>query len=564
MEFTDTDRAQLNEFANYLKFKPTFLYKCLLNSNAKITLLSCGNQSGKTGSIMRSYVDRILGFHPIAKKNIVYYECEQGHAYSPTMLPKERKCAICGAPLKLHERNSRAFRFCAETLPGQSHNTNEAGKSAEVKNTQYPELKKWLPASLIKKDITFRNPSMIIRDPYGGDDIVVEFVSYNQSVQSVAGTQRVSVGCDEAPSMDFYQEQLPRLIAEDGDIMIGYTPVDICSWLFDSLFDRARIYYRSQAVVDYLNAQFNVNVPMIDTVETGEDIAVIQTATDDNPTLKSEAIESLFATIHDPDTMAIRRYGLFKQLSGRIFKDFDYKTHFIQSDKYFPDGIPHEWVHARGVDFHPQTPWACVMMSISPTNEVFVWNELNISPERYTTREITRELALLGKDYKFRLNLIDPLAEATQKDTITIREDLNRETYNLKREGIGTGGHWQTWDTKGERGRDMIRERLKNSLSCGKPFNNRGTRHGLTENLPTLWILNNCRITADAMKNWRWEERAISSANMVKEKKNTPEQRYSHFNTTIEAIFKESSFRPAMPQMANERRYGDSYFKGRH
>ena len=40
--------------------------------------------------------------------------------------------------------------------------------SAEVKNTVYPAFKKWLPPSWIKKDITFRNLAMIIRDPNDG------------------------------------------------------------------------------------------------------------------------------------------------------------------------------------------------------------------------------------------------------------------------------------------------------------------------------------------------------------------------------------------------------------
>ena len=81
---------------------------------------------------------------------------------------------------------------------------------------------------------------MIIYDPFGGPDIIVEFVSYNQSVQAMAGVQRASIWCDEACSPDFYEEQLPRLIAEDGDIIFTYTPADRSSWLFDEFFDRAR------------------------------------------------------------------------------------------------------------------------------------------------------------------------------------------------------------------------------------------------------------------------------------------------------------------------------------
>ena len=63
------------------------------------------------------------------------------------------KCVCCGGELTKHERKSKTFRFCSETLPGQSGDGGVVGGSEEVKNTQYPEFKKWLPAFLIKKDI---------------------------------------------------------------------------------------------------------------------------------------------------------------------------------------------------------------------------------------------------------------------------------------------------------------------------------------------------------------------------------------------------------------------------
>ena len=562
-ELSTQEYAQFNDFAGRLRFIPTEHYRRLLKSEAKIILLSTGNQAGKTGSVACSIVDRIMGWHPVAKKNVVYFECSQGHTCAPLYLPSGGACQQCGEVLHIHERGSRVIRCCAETLPGQSQSTNDEGKSAEVKNTQYPELKRWLPPSLIRKDITFRNTSMIVRDPYGGEDIIIEFVSYNQSTQSVAGQQRMLIWPDEAPPIDFYQEQHPRLLAEDGDLIITYTPVDKSSWLFDELFDKARVIYRTQAVIDFFKKQYGRDVQMVEHIDSPYSIEVIQAATDDNPTLKKDVIDELFKNVDDPDDLAIRRYGIFKQLSGRIFKDFTRSIHVRGAAQYFPEGVPHEWVHARGIDYHPQTPWACVMMSISPQNEVFIWGELSMPPEKYTTREIAHELALLGKDYKFRLNLIDPLSEATRKDTVSVFEDLNRAFYQLKKDGVGLGGYWQTWDTKGERGRDSIRERLKKSLVCGRPFNNKVVKDGVTSYLPTLWVLDTCKQVAECMKSWRWEEWASPRDAAVKDKKNTPEQKWSHLNMCIEAVFKEQAFRPPVQLWSEDRTFGADHFKGR-
>lgn len=571
---TDIEKRQLNDFLGFLSFKFTWIFKQFLKCKKKVILLIYGNQAGKTGGTAVNYVMRILGLHPVACKNVLYFECEKvvrareneeempdrdKHEYSPVTLPPDMKCQ-CGETLKEHKRNSRTFRFCAETLPGQSANISEDGLSAEVRNTQYPEFKKWLPPFLIKKDITARNASMIIKDPYGGADIIVEFVSYNQSTQSVAGQQRLSIWCDESPSYEFYEEQLPRLLAEDGDIIFTYTPVDRSSWLFDEFFDKASVYCRSEAIVKYLNSKGD-KVKKTEKTDSPYNIAVMQAATDDNPTLSKAAIEDRYAHMSDPDAVAIRRYGIFKQLSGRIFKEFDYRVHFIDKEKYFPDGIPHDWVHARGIDFHPQTPWACGMISISPTNEAFIWGEMNPSPEKFTVREIAREFALIGKDYKFRLNLVDPYAEAVKKDFVSVLDDLNRNFHELKKEGIGTGGYWQSWDTKGERGRDAIKERIKNSAALGKPFNNKINKNGATEYLPTIWVLSNCKISAESMKNWRWEEWANTNMAQSKDSKNTPEQKWSHFNMVWEAVFKHPAFKPPTQRIGDSRNYSYTYFR---
>lgn len=556
----DTDKQQINEFIGFLSFKFTWIFRQFINCISNTILLIYGNQGGKTGGTAFSYVLRILGLHPIAKKNVVYFECKNGHAFGPMCFPSDLICTKCKEQLVEHKRGSRVIRFCAQTLPGQSANVSEEGVSAEVKNTQYPEFKKWLPPFLIKKDITIRNSSMIIRDPFGGQDIIVEFVSYNQSTQGTAGVQRMSIWFDESPSYEFYEEQLPRLIAEDGDMIFTYTPVDRSSWLFDEFYDKAKEYYKSEIICNYLRST-SQNVQSKEITDSPFDIAIFQAATDDNPILKKEAIDARYSHVSDPDVIAIRRYGIFKQLSGRIFKDFNYNTHFINKDKYFPDGVPHYWVHARGIDFHPQTAWACGMISLSSENEAFIWGDYNPSPEKYTTAEIAREFALMGRDYSFRLNLIDPYAEAVKKDFQSVKDDLNREFYKLRKEGIGKGGEWVSWDTKNEKGRDAIKERLKNSITCGTPFNNKVTIDGITHYLPTIWVLSNCKLSADYMKNWRWEEWANTNMGIAKEAKNTPEQRWSHFNMIWEALFKHPSFRPIQEPRGDSRDYSRSYFR---
>ena len=495
-------------FEGFWSFKPTWIFQQFINRPEKIIGLFSGNQFGKSSSVAYSYVLRILGMHPVEHKN---------------MRP---------------DNPIRTYRFASETLPSDSD-------GGEVKNTQYPEFMKWLPKHLIKKDITVRRPVVDVHDPQGGPDIHIDFTSFGQTTQSQAGQKRASVWIDEGASKEFYEEQLPRLLAADGDLIYTLTPAEYVGFEFDEIFERASVYIRTQAVRDRIKKRYGRDVPEIETRD-GFDIAVLMAATDDNPILSAKSVNSMFELLADEDTIDIRRYGLFRQASGQIFKDFDVRTHVISANQYFPEWVPHGWMHARGIDYHEHVPWACLFVTQSPNNEVFVYDELNPSPETMVTLQIAQILAGKSKDYKYYLNLIDPLAAKKQSNTgLSTIDDLNRIFSQFRKEGTCTGGYWQSWDTKSTRGREEIRTRLRNSKLCGKPFNNRIIKDGIATYLPTLWILDNCHKTKESFKNWRKEEWNSREALLTKDEKDRPQQRFSHFPMVVEALFKHSIFATA-------------------
>src|SRR3990167_2666423 len=523
LDIPDKEKAAVNEWLGFFSYKPTWIFKQFIHRPERIIGLFWGNRGGKTGSVSFSYVMRILGIHPIEAKN---------------MRP-DKQCRI--------------YRFASQSLPVDSDG------DGEVKNTQYPMLKKYLPPSLIKKDITARRPVVTVRDPQGGADIQFEFVSYSQELQAQAGTERASVWCDESAKQEFYEEQLPRIITSDGDFIVTLTPSVFIGYEYDMIFERAKIYIRTPAVTKRILDRFGKEVPLIEHTNSPEDIAVLCAATDDNPifndivsdkNLKNslslttdEYISDIIGTFDD-ETVDVRRYGIFRQSSGQIYKDFDIRTHIIDENKYFPDNIPSEWIHARGIDYHEHVPWACGFIAVSPQNECFIYDEFNPSPERIITLEIARVLSRKSKYYNYVLSIIDPHATKTQSNTgLSVVDDLNRAFYEFKRDGISQGGWWRSWDTKSPRGRDEVRKRLKNSRICGRPFNNRITKEGREEYLPTLWVSSSCRETISSFKNWRMEEWGSKEKELSNDKKNTPQTKWSHFPDVYEAIFKESTFR---------------------
>jgi hypothetical protein len=537
----EKELQQGEEWAGILSILTTPLFLQFMQRPEKIIGFFTGNQWGKNVNIMKHYVVRWLGKHPVEAKNLRPWT------------------------------KIRTYRFCTENMP------NDKDEEKASKNTIYPVLKEMIPKRMIKKDITQRSAIMTLFDPQGGPDFYVEFVSYGQELQSQAGVQRASIYIDENCPLSFFEEQLPRLLASDGDIAIGMTPaLGHVTWQYERIYEEAGTIIRTPLVVKRYKERFNENVPEIQhNAGKDRDICVFMAATDDNPSYdklvyeknsvevklvragkhplyksdadykvitKDEYIRSKLKIL-DNEEEDVRRYGIFRQVAGRIFKDFDENIHKLK-DTAFPEGVPHNWTHSRGIDYHPHVDWHFGAIAISPQDEAFIYDELKISPEHFVTEQIGRMIAHKGKDYKYLLSKIDPLANETQTNTgLSTVDDLNRLFYEFKREGIGTGGYWTTWDTKGGRGREEIRKRLKNARICGKPFNNRQIHLGREVYLPTLWILPHCKISVEYMKNWRLDEWADRSKLDTKEMKESPTQRYSHMNMVWEALFKEQAFR---------------------
>ena len=598
---------QLNDFAQFLSYKPTWLWRQFYGLPPYYNQISffTGNQFGKTTMLCHEKVMRAMGSHPVPEKNFLYFECENGHTYGRpapwpglhwwnlrdgmcfrlsenkkdtpqrVVFPTDMRCS-CGAKLKIHDRKTTIYRLCSEKLPMEKEGSG--AESGEIQNRTYPELKKWLPPFLIKKDISQRNASLKIADPnggcvfgtgaeavqYSGHDIIYEFVSYSQALQSTAGVQRLGILCDEEPPFAFYEEQMPRLMAENGDFQIGLTPAVRTSWTFDDIYEQAEIYIRTKAICEFYDrsGEKDKTKPVEKWPTRKSYMAVFQAATDDNPTLTHEAIDRAL-NFADEDTVATRRYGIHRQATGRILKDFDWKIHVIDADKYFHAGrVPLNWTHFRGIDYHPRTPWACGTCSLSPTDEMFIWYARGIPPDKFTTFQIMEQFSQACMDYQFRIHLVDPLAKSGKRDGVTDLDEIRRVTAELKRDGIGTGGYWETWDTKGEYGRDQIKVRLKNARIVGRPFNNKVVENGREINLPTIWIFRDgAWDAANDFQKWSWEQWIDQSAMMTKDDKNTPQQKHSHLPMVFECLHKHPSFKYNPHSEYREREY--QYFKSR-
>ena len=68
--------SELESFNKLTNFIKTDIFTKFVHLPHQTIGLFTGNQSMKTSSTAYQYVLRILSFHPVPKKNVLYFECE--------------------------------------------------------------------------------------------------------------------------------------------------------------------------------------------------------------------------------------------------------------------------------------------------------------------------------------------------------------------------------------------------------------------------------------------------------------------------------------------------------
>lgn len=464
-----------------------------LASESSIRAVIKGNQGGGTAWTTFDAVIRLLGIHPVKRRNVL----------------------------------NKPIRFVSKCLPKNDD---------DEENQQYVEFKRRFPPELIRKDITARSSTMIVRDPNGGSDRKVEFLSKKQDIDAFMSVQRSAYYQDEEIERTKWDENQMRLLAEGGDTTITLTPVRGLDWTYDNIWLRAKKIWRSDTICKVFG------FPKVEHQDKGSEIEVFCWATDDNPVMESSSVDRIFSDIDDKDELAMRRYGVFRQVSGRIYKSFDKSVHVVSSDKVFDPNMFRNYWHFRMIDYHPQKPWNVTWVAVTPTHEWFVWNELEAHHDNCVTidlRERIKAESLLDEDDPYnRATYIDPLAKVKQPNTgSSVFEDLTRGYDGLRR--CTAADTKTTTERDGQTsGRMNIKHRLKNSLICGVPGNN--LRRGITDirygdYLPTIWFMDNCKGHIEHFNSWRYIDHQMEHTRATKVVKRESEK-WSDYCKNIEFL----------------------------
>jgi hypothetical protein len=281
--------------------------------------------------------------------------------------------------------------------------------------------------------------------------------------------------------------------------------------------------------------------------------------------MTKDAIDNLFYDVDDDDDLALRRYGVFRQVSGRIYKVFEEKIHKIPFDKVFSvENFKNYW-HYRILDYHPSKPWYVTWVAVTPKHEWFVWNEMIQYHDKKTIQELRDDIkdeSLLDEDDEFnRCTLIDPLSKVSKiKSSRSVFDELRMGELGLRR--CRTADTKDTKDSKPSR--SQIKSRLKNSVTCQVPGNN------FFPNLPpdeiyghykpTLWFLDNCTGHIEHFRSWRFvdfKQAHVKATRTIKRES----EKYSDFCRNIEFL---GALNPVYYDMEpNTKWYPSQLFQGR-
>lgn len=222
-------------------------------------------------------------------------------------------------------------------------------------------IQRWiLPSDLIGGSWD-RSYSVSNRTLTLANDSTLEFKTYDQEVQQMAGTSRHFIHFDEPPPKVLFAENKMRLLDRYGDFngsgswWMTYTPIFGMDWTYDEV---------------YLPGK---NDP------DGSGITVIEVDMTDNPYLSEEAIAHVLNGLSE-DEVTARKHGKYVQVGGNVFKEFG-PAHVITEEadifRLWNNNVypPSDWLIYSSMDHGLNAPTAWYWHAVGSDGTIITFQE---------------------------------------------------------------------------------------------------------------------------------------------------------------------------------------------
>jgi len=333
--------------------------------------------------------------------------------------------------------------------------TGEDWKS-HIGRSLIPELKKWCPVSWYS---TKKNEQGVeyFWEFYNKSTLTI--MSYSQDDDLFESFRIQGVIMDEPPPKSKYTAMSRGLLLDNGKTLLSLTPLKE-AWILDEIVLSGR---KDIGVVDNLKITDNPDLYKSDMkilksfgLDSGkikeffdlllyDDVEKQMPVTDKGsraeaflekhiPISLYEKISDLkilkFIKDIDPEDVPPRVFGQFKNLVGRVLKEFDPNTHKIK-----PFEIPTHWPVTVMIDFHLSTPQAVSYWAVDPHDIQYCIGEMwkNTDADGIAD-DIVRKIKMHG--WKIENAFIDPLSKG---DTAYLKNRIGaniRDTFSILEERL--------------------------------------------------------------------------------------------------------------------------------
>lgn len=168
-----------------------------------------------------------------------------------------------------------------------------------------------------------------------------------------------------------------------------------------------------------------------------ESVAVFEGDTDENVHLSEEAKQEFFSIL-TPEEIEIRKRGKPAAMQGRVFKNYNPEYNVVPSFD-----VPSHWPTWVGIDPHTHKPHMVVFLSVSPSGDFYISNEIY---HRCDINELAEHILEIESQYNIVQRLIDTSSQEEDWSKKSAREMLAAPPYrirtklaqkkNLKKSGI--------------------------------------------------------------------------------------------------------------------------------
>src|ERR1044071_3284701 len=321
-----------------------------------------------------------------------------------------------------------------------------------------PKFKQWMPPSLLidgSWDRSYNKTEKVLTCTNGS---TVEFMTYEQEVDTFAGTSRDFIHVDEEPPEPIYNECHARTIDVNGKMYLTMTPVLGMTWVHDKIYQPG-----------LLQTDPRIEVVIVDITE--------------NPHLPQDAVKEYLDGL-DPDERKARAHGEFVQIGGLVYKNFAKSTHVI--DVIDPKKLPRGTVFYLSMDHGFNNPTAWLWHAVLPDSTVITFDE------HYASELVVEQHAEIVKSkHPWILERATILGDPAIKQRSAVNGTSIQTEYAQRGIFIGEGNNDVIT------GVNKINSYLKINPNTGKPF----------------WqITENCESLISELRKLRWKTYTSATA----------------------------------------------------